>query len=71
MLCDLLDAEGFDVKRGVCELETAFEATAGSGPLTISVCAEYDALPGMGHACGHNVDRRRRRRRRHRARAAR
>jgi amidohydrolase len=55
MLCGLLDAEGFDVKSGVCELETAFEATAGSGPLTIAVCAEYDALPGVGHACGHNV----------------
>jgi amidohydrolase len=30
-------------------------ATAGSGPLVISICAEYDALPGVGHACGHNV----------------
>src|SRR5205807_2568152 len=28
---------------------------AGSGPLTITICAEYDALPGIGHACGHNV----------------
>jgi amidohydrolase len=30
-------------------------ATAGSGPLTLAICAEYDALPGVGHACGHNV----------------
>ncbi len=46
---------GFSVERGICELPTAFAATAGSGPLTIAICAEYDALPGIGHACGHNV----------------
>ena len=38
-----------------CDLPTAFVATAGSGPLHIGICAEYDALPGIGHACGHNV----------------
>jgi amidohydrolase len=42
-------------ERGVCELPTAFVASAGQGPLTLAVCAEYDALPGIGHACGHNV----------------
>lgn len=52
---DLLDEAGLSVRRGVCDLPTAFEATAGSGPLTIAVCAEYDALPDIGHACGHNV----------------
>jgi amidohydrolase len=36
-------------------LDTAFVATAGSGPLHVGICAEYDALPGIGHACGHNV----------------
>ena len=36
-------------------LPTAFRATKGSGPLHVVVCAEYDALPGIGHACGHNV----------------
>lgn len=36
-------------------LDTAFMATAGSGPLHFGICAEYDALPGIGHACGHNV----------------
>ena len=41
--------------RGVCELPTAFSARAGSGPLVVAVCAEYDALPGVGHACGHNI----------------
>jgi len=46
---------GFAVDAGVCELPTAFVATAGSGPLTVGICAEYDALPGIGHACGHNV----------------
>ena len=54
-VADALSAGGFDVSAGVCGLETAFVATAGSGPLTIGICAEYDALPGIGHACGHNV----------------
>ncbi len=45
----------FTIEAGICELPTAFVATAGSGPLTIGICAEYDALPGVGHACGHNV----------------
>jgi amidohydrolase len=40
---------------GICQLPTAFEARAGSGPLHVVICAEYDALPGIGHACGHNV----------------
>ncbi len=50
-----LAAAGMDVETGVAGLETAFVATAGSGPLTIAICAEYDALPGIGHACGHNI----------------
>ena len=54
-VADALARGGFDVERGVCDLATAFVATAGSGPLIIAVCAEYDALPGIGHACGHNV----------------
>src|SRR6185369_15006798 len=54
-LCDALDAAGFSVDRGVCDLPTAFVARAGSGPLHVAICAEYDALPGVGHACGHNV----------------
>lgn len=51
----MLADHGFTVEEGVCDLDTAFVATAGSGPLTIAICAEYDALPGIGHACGHNV----------------
>jgi amidohydrolase len=54
-LCELLDGAGLEVERGVGELPTAFAARAGSGPLHVVVCAEYDALPGVGHACGHNV----------------
>jgi amidohydrolase len=54
-LAELLSAEGFSVEKPYCELPTAFRATAGSGALRIAICAEYDALPGVGHACGHNI----------------
>lgn len=54
-LGDMLTAHGFTVTTGVCDLPTAFVAERGSGPLVIGICAEYDALPGIGHACGHNV----------------
>ncbi|HEY6447591.1 MAG TPA: M20 family metallopeptidase [Acidobacteriaceae bacterium] len=54
-LCEALDGAGFKVERGVCDLPTAFRATAGSGPLHIGICAEYDSLPDIGHACGHNI----------------
>ncbi|MEU6789765.1 amidohydrolase [Nonomuraea angiospora] len=50
-----LDAAGFDVRHGCYDLPTAVHATVGSGPLHVGICAEYDALPGIGHACGHNV----------------
>ncbi|KUI48426.1 peptidase M20 [Mycobacterium sp. GA-1199] len=46
---------GFKVSQAPAGLETAFRAEYGSGPLVIGVCAEYDALPGIGHACGHNI----------------
>jgi amidohydrolase len=46
---------GLAVETGVGGLETAFVARAGSGPLHLAICAEYDALPGIGHACGHNI----------------
>ncbi|MGO9912177.1 MAG: M20 family metallopeptidase [Acidimicrobiales bacterium] len=52
---ELLADVGLEVEMGICDLPTAFSATAGSGPFTIVICAEYDALPGIGHACGHNV----------------
>jgi amidohydrolase len=46
---------GLDVAMGVCDLPTAFVCTVGTGPLHLAICAEYDALPAIGHACGHNV----------------
>ncbi len=54
-LADALDAAGFAVTRGVCDLPTAFTARSGHGPLHLAICAEYDSLPGIGHACGHNM----------------
>ena len=54
-LAETLDSAGFKVERGVCDLPTAFSACAGNGPLHIAICAEYDSLPGIGHACGHNM----------------
>ncbi len=51
----MLEEAGFKVRRGVCDLPTAFLATAGKGPLHICFCAEYDALADIGHACGHNI----------------
>src|SRR6202453_2372459 len=52
---DVLRAGGFAVTEGVAGLPTAFSARAGSGPLVVAICAEYDALPDVGHACGHNI----------------
>ncbi len=46
---------GFEVTEGVAGLPTAFTAEAGSGELVVAICAEYDALPEVGHACGHNI----------------
>lgn len=51
----LLESGGFEVERGTSELPTAFSASAGTGSLTVALCVEYDALPGIGHACGHNL----------------
>ncbi|NUT72424.1 M20 family metallopeptidase [Pseudarthrobacter sp. C4D7] len=51
----LLAEGGFEVEHGSAGLPTAFTATAGSGELTVALCVEYDALPGIGHACGHNL----------------
>ncbi|MFB6837730.1 amidohydrolase [Streptomyces sp. NPDC056361] len=55
-ITDLVERAGFDVTREAYGLPTAFRATAGTGDLVVAVCAEYDALPGIGHACGHNVN---------------
>lgn len=54
-LSEALAGLGFKVETGVCGLPTAFVARVGDGPLHVALTAEYDALPAMGHACGHNV----------------
>ncbi|HWS47402.1 MAG TPA: M20 family metallopeptidase [Acidimicrobiia bacterium] len=50
-----LSDAGLDVDMGICELPTAFSCRVGAGPLHLAICAEYDALPAIGHACGHNI----------------
>jgi len=54
-VADALAVGGFDVRRGVAGMPTAFLARTGDGPLHVAILAEYDALPGIGHACGHNI----------------
>ncbi len=54
-LCERLSEAGFAVEKGICDLPTAFRARAGAGPLHVAFCAEYDSLPAIGHACGHNI----------------
>ncbi|ONH32607.1 M20 family metallopeptidase [Pseudofrankia asymbiotica] len=54
-LCGVLAEHGFAVTRGLAGMPTAFRAEYGGGPLTVAFTAEYDALPGIGHACGHNL----------------
>src|SRR6201998_4023225 len=51
----LVAERGFAITTPAGGLATAFRADFGSGPLAVGVCAEYDALPGIGHACGHNI----------------
>ncbi|HEY4929591.1 MAG TPA: M20 family metallopeptidase [Acidimicrobiales bacterium] len=52
---EALERGGFRVTTGTAGLPTAFVAEAGNGPLVLAICAEYDALPDVGHACGHNI----------------
>jgi amidohydrolase len=56
ILSEALEASGFIVERGIGGLETAFRASYGeaTGP-KIAILAEYDALVGLGHACGHHL----------------
>jgi amidohydrolase len=55
-LAEFLGQHGFKVEKGIGGVETAFRGTieTGAGP-TIAILCEYDALPGIGHACGHNI----------------
>ncbi|WP_396898552.1 M20 family metallopeptidase [Mycolicibacterium sp.] len=51
----LVAERGFEITAAPAGLDTAFRASYGAGPLVIGICAEYDALPEIGHACGHNI----------------
>jgi len=54
-LADFLGANGFEVEYPAYGLDTAFAARVGTSGPEVVVCAEYDALPAVGHACGHNI----------------
>lgn len=54
-IATVLERAGLHVERGVGGLDTALAARAGNGELCVGLCAEYDALPEVGHACGHNI----------------
>lgn len=54
-LTQYLEENGFSVERGVFRMPTAFKASYGKGKPAIAILAEYDALPHLGHACGHNL----------------
>jgi len=54
-LADYLESEEVSVRRGAGGVETAFVAEAGSAGPVVAILGEYDALPGIGHGCGHNL----------------
>ena len=54
-LTEYLKENGFSVESGICGLKTAFRGSYGRGTPVIAILAEYDALPKLGHACGHNL----------------
>ncbi|MEW6524248.1 MAG: amidohydrolase [Bacillota bacterium] len=54
-LCRLLDRTGFRIETGLAGMPTAFSAIAGASGPTVAFLAEYDALPVLGHGCGHNL----------------
>ncbi|KAJ4515248.1 hypothetical protein HRR86_009061 [Exophiala dermatitidis] len=54
-ICDFLEKQGFSLTRHAYGIPTAFEAQSGHGGRLVCFNAEYDALPNIGHACGHNL----------------
>ncbi|MGI2335454.1 MAG: M20 family metallopeptidase [Dehalogenimonas sp.] len=54
-LSEYLQANGFKIERPIADLKTAFKATYGTGKPVVAFIGEYDALPDVGHACGHNL----------------
>lgn len=57
ILTDYLEKKGFQIERGIADLPTAFRAVyeQGNGGPSFGFLAEYDALKGIGHACGHHM----------------
>ncbi|NBR50876.1 MAG: M20 family peptidase [Alphaproteobacteria bacterium] len=55
LLTDKVEAAGLSVERHACGLDTAFISSFGDGDREVGILSEYDALPGIGHACGHNI----------------
>ena len=54
-LTGILEDQGLKPERGAYDLDTAFEASVGDEGICVAVLCEYDALPEIGHACGHNT----------------
>ena len=54
-LTHYLKENDFSIEQGICKLPTAFRGSYGQGKPAIAILAEYDALPDLGHACGHNL----------------
>ena len=55
VLAQLIEDAGLSVQREAFSLSTAYAASFGEGECEIAILSEYDALPGIGHACGHNI----------------
>ncbi len=55
LLTDKVEAAGLPVERHACGLDTAFISAFGKGESEVGILSEYDALPGIGHSCGHNI----------------
>ena len=55
LLTGVLESEGLAPQRHAYGLDTAFEAVVGDSGFDVAVLCEYDALPAVGHACGHNI----------------
>lgn len=54
-ICSFMEELGYTVTRSAYGIPTAFEVLSGSGGRLVNFNAEYDSLPGIGHACGHNL----------------
>jgi amidohydrolase len=55
LLCSVLERHGLQPRRGAYELETSFRCDIGETGPVVAILSEYDALPELGHACGHNL----------------